>query len=404
MTASSAAATRPPAYKRVAFTERFAKHLDVRVRDTNSKSRPASAQEALWLAAKLRAANIAVADDDAILRVLAHNPEIVRLSLRDDGGEPGFLAYLPLRTKGLAALSAGCFDRRAPEPELLCTAGETPSALYLWCIYAPGHFLSAMSAIAAHFDGIAPDGATLFTSAATSPAARLFKSLGFRPATDHFPAAEPDVLVILRNAQESADNGKAGGAAAPGTTTRIAHAMEDVLKVFAIRAATYMNEQACPFDEEFDGNDFCAAHILGEIGGEPAGCIRIRFFSDFVKLERLAVRPEFRASSLAFRLVRAAIDYARAKGFRHVYGHARQDLVPFWARFGFREMPGRAVFGFSGVTYVEMGGPIDAAARPIGLHNTPYELIRPEGDWDRPGPLDPSAARAAAASHEKAAA
>ena len=271
-----------------------------------------------------------------------------------------------------------------------------------------------MSAIAAHFDDIAPKGVTLFTSAATSPAARLFKSLGFRPATDHFPAAEPDVLMILQaetaNAEPasaepvSAEPARGATVGDQATTTRVAHSMEDVLKVFAMRAATYMNEQSCPFAEEFDGNDFCAAHILGEIGGEPAGCIRVRFFGDFVKLERLAVRPEFRNSSLAFRLVRAAIDYARAKGFRQVYGHARQDLVPFWARFGFRAIPGREVFSFSGMSYVEMGGPITVAEKVIDLRNTPYELIRPEGEWDRPGPLDPSADRSRHASDKAVAA
>ena len=166
------------------------------------------------------------------------------------------------------------------------------------------------------------------------------------------------------------------------------------MKVFAIRAATYMNEQACPYEEEFDGNDFCAAHIIGEIGGEPAGCIRIRFFGGFAKLERLAVRPEFRKSSLAFRLVRAAIDYVRQKGFTHIYGHARADLVPFWSRFGFRPVLGRPSFIFSDVSYVEMEGAIVPAEHPIGLGHSPYELIRPEGAWDRPGPLDRSAGRA----------
>lgn len=173
------------------------------------------------------------------------------------------------------------------------------------------------------------------------------------------------------------------------TTTRLARTVEDTMKVFSIRAATYMADQSCPYDEEFDGNDFCAAHILGEIDGEPAGCIRVRFFADFVKFERLAVRREYRTSSLAFRLVRAAIDYARTKGFRQVYGHARHDLVDFWARFGFTVLPDRPRFSFSGVDYVEMGGEISAAATPVTLDQSPYVLIRPEGAWDKPGPLDP---------------
>ena len=179
-------------------------------------------------------------------------------------------------------------------------------------------------------------------------------------------------------------------------SVHLARNLDDLMKVFAIRAATYVADQACPYSEEFDGNDFCAAHLLGAVDGEPAGCIRVRFFGDFVKFERLAVRAEFRNSSLAFRLVRAAIDYASATGFRTVYGHARHDLVPFWSRFGFRAVEGRPVFRFSDVDYVEMRGDIAAAARPIDMDRSPYEIIRPEGAWDEPGPLDRSAERRAA--------
>ncbi len=365
-----------------------------------TRSRAVSVDEARFLARKLRHAVGATADDSALMRVLAHNPEIIRLAERPDGGEPGFVAYLPLRPEGLVALTEGRLDRRDPDTSLLCRAGEVPVALYMWCVYSPGNFIPAIAAIAAHFEEIAPGGVPLFTSAATAPAARLFASLGFQRAIDYYPQADDDVLVVFRNTP--APDGEGGPGNGPGgskrpkaaeATTRVSRTIEDVMKVFAIRAATYMNEQSCPYGEEFDGNDFCAAHIIGEIGGEPAGCIRIRFFGGFAKLERLAVRHEFRKSSLAFRLVRAAIDYVRQKGFTHIYGHARADLVPFWSRFGFRPIPGRPTFSFSEVDYVEMEGPIAPAADPIGLGRSPYELIRPEGAWDRPGPLDRSATR-----------
>jgi predicted GNAT family N-acyltransferase len=394
----------PASYKTVAFTDRFEKLVRMRGNRSMTRSRAVSTEEARFLARKLRHAVGATADDNALMRVLAHNPEIVRLAEREDGGEPGFVAYLPLRADGLVALTEGRLDRRNPDTALLCHAGETPVALYMWCVYSPGNFIPAIAAIAAHFEEIAPGGVPLFTSAATAPAARLFASLGFQRAIDYFPNADDDVLVVFRNTPTpdgeggpgaGPDGGPNGGSKvkAPETVTRVSRTIEDVMKVFAIRAATYMNEQSCPYDEEFDGNDFCAAHIIGEIGGEPAGCIRIRFFGGFAKLERLAVRPEFRKSSLAFRLVRAAIDYVRQKGFTHIYGHARADLVPFWSRFGFRPISGRPTFSFSDVDYVEMEGAIAPAANPIGLGHSPYELIRPEGAWDRPGPLDRSAGR-----------
>lgn len=396
-------APRQGSYKGVDFTERFDKLLQRRGYRSLVSSRAVSTDEARFLARKLRHAVGETADDAALLRVLAHNPQVIRLAERDDGGEPGFVAYLPLNTAGYAALIEGQLSRRAPVVDHLCRPGEAPVALYMWCVYAPGNFIPAIAAISAHFEEIAPEGVPLFTSAATAPAARLFASLGFVSATDHFPRIEPDILVVF--AKHGPPQTIAAGpetAAPPKTVTRVARNIDDLLKVFAIRSATYIADQACPYDEEFDGNDFCAAHVLGEIDGEPAGCIRIRFFADFVKFERLAVRPEFRKSSLAFRLVRAAIDYARIKGFRQMYGHARHDLVAFWSHFGFRPVPGRPVFDFSGVDYVEMVGDIAPAAQPIGLGHTPYELIRPEGAWDAPGPLDRSAVRKSLADQQAA--
>ena len=71
---------------------------------------------------------------------------------------------------------------------------------------------------------------------------------------------------------------------------RIARDPNDLMLVTAIRAAVYLAEQDCPIEEEFDGNDLVAAHFIGFIGGEPAACLRVRFFGEFAKLERLAVQ------------------------------------------------------------------------------------------------------------------
>jgi len=381
-------------YKSVAFTDRFDRLLRTRGHRQYSDSRAVSLEEVRFLTRKLRNALGDIASDDAVIRALSHNAEIIRLVEREDGKEPAFLAYLPLNAEGFVALASGALDRRNPDTRYLTRAGEAPVALYIWCLYSPGTFIPAIAAIAAHFASIAPNGVPLFTSAATPAAARLFESLGFGRARDHYPAAPDEILCVFRTGSQAAVPEPA-----PVMTTRVSRTIEDVMKVFSIRAATYMNEQACPYDEEFDGNDFCAAHILGEIDGEPAGCIRIRFFGDFVKIERLAVRPEFRSTTLAMKLARAAFDYARAKGFRKAYGHSRHDLVRFWSRFGFRPIPGRALFQFSDVDYVEIEAEIKPANDVIAIGRPPLEMIRPEGAWDVPGPLDRSALRGSKGEH-----
>ena len=174
---------------------------------------------------------------------------------------------------------------------------------------------------------------------------------------------------------------------------RIARDPNDLMLVTAIRAAVYLAEQDCPIEEEFDGNDLVAAHFIGFIGGEPAACLRVRFFGEFAKLERLAVRHQFRRSRISFKLVQASLDYIRRKGFKKAYGHAQDRLVNFWAHFGGRPMEGGRKVTFSDFSYTEMVFDIEPSPDAITLDSDPYVIIRPEGDWDRPGVLELSARR-----------
>ena len=176
-------------------------------------------------------------------------------------------------------------------------------------------------------------------------------------------------------------------------TVRIARDPNDLMTVFAIRSAVYLAEQDCPFEEEFDGNDLVAAHFLGFVGTEPAACLRVRFFGDFAKVERLAVRHQFRKSRVSFKLVQASVEYLKRKGFRKIYGQAQDRLVDFWAHFGAKPLPNQRPISFSDFSYTEMLLEIEPSADAITLDSDPYVIIRPEGEWDQPGVLDRSATR-----------
>ncbi len=165
--------------------------------------------------------------------------------------------------------------------------------------------------------------------------------------------------------------------------------------VTAIRSAVYLAEQDCPIEEEFDGNDLVAAHFIGFVGKEPAACLRVRFFGEFAKVERLAVRHQFRRSRVSFKLVQASVEYVRRKGFRKIYGQAQDRLVDFWAHFGAKPLGHNRKITFSDFSYTEMVLEIEPGPDAITLDSDPYVIIRPEGDWDRPGVLDLSSGRAA---------
>lgn len=173
----------------------------------------------------------------------------------------------------------------------------------------------------------------------------------------------------------------------------IVRTLTELMHAISVRSAVFMSEQDCPYQEEFDGNDFVATHLVAYKEREPVACLRVRFFADFAKIERLAVLHRHRKSRVSFKLVSTAIELARKKGYRRIYGHAQDRLVHFWAHFGARPIVGRPKLTFSDFSYTEMLLETDPATNAISLASDPYVIIRPEGEWDEPGILDYSASR-----------
>lgn len=176
-------------------------------------------------------------------------------------------------------------------------------------------------------------------------------------------------------------------------TIKIARTINDLMMVTSIRSAVYLAEQDCPYEEEFDGNDLVAAHFIAYFGKEPVACLRTRFFADFAKVERLAVRHQYRRSTVAFRLVRESVKFLKRKGYRRIYGQAQTRLVDFWGRFGAKPLRHNRPIVFSDFSYTEMVLDMEADPNAITMDSDPYVIIRPEGDWDSPGVLDNSYVR-----------
>jgi predicted GNAT family N-acyltransferase len=331
--------------------------------------------------------SLTLADEAVIQRLLAKNDKLLRIvRCRRVTGRTGLFAYLPLNDRGLAALLTSEFDGKSPDPSWICASGDRPQAVYIWLAYMPGMLASALSEIAKEFQLVSEQACTVFSRAANPGSRRVHNTMGFLPAKQFYPECNPELLVAFAE--------KSPASARPESRVYVARQLDDMMKIMAVRAATYLAEQFCTFDEEFDGNDFCATHFLGTIDGDAAGCIRVRFFAGFAKIERLAVRVEYRNSRLAYELVRAAIHHCRMKGYRTLYGHSRLDLTRFWRIFGFRERGDRESFSFANVRYVEMLLETEPSEQAVDLTAAPMVLIRPEGAWDRPGPLDRSPSEA----------
>ena len=334
-----------------------------------------------------------------VQRVVAHNPDCLwaisrrsRNSTKELCSE-GFVAFLMLNAAGFERLLNHTFDTSVPDLELLVAQNEKPAAIYVWALYAPGMIAGGIPLVFEKISSPLYKDVTLYARPVTDSGRRFLKTIGFVP--EHSKEGS-DIYTFSRGARIPAnpiyDTYHPGGVPKSVSVT-VAHSLDDILRIMSVRSAVFIGTQRCPYEEEFDGNDFAATHLLGYVGSEPAGCLRLRFFASFVKIERLAVRNEFRKSHLAFELVRAGIELGRVKGYRKFYGHAQKRLANFWGRFGFQPLKNGSEFAFSDFDYIEMVMETVQHPQAVDIGSDPYRIIRPEGRWHAPSVLERSAVR-----------
>ena len=173
--------------------------------------------------------------------------------------------------------------------------------------------------------------------------------------------------------------------------------LNDFMKVVAIRSAVFLAEQDCPYDEEFDQNDLSASHLIAYLRGEPVATLRIRYFANFAKIERVCVMKHVRGGALVKLMIETAVEMIGRKGYLHILGYIQKRLVPFWKQLGFLPRDAREAFRFSDYEYVECSRQLEPRADALTIDTDPYKLMRPEGDWDHESILDRSAMRPAVA-------
>lgn len=375
-------------FRSLGFSERVWKCLDRASRSALAIT-PGSKQDVFCLLEDAKD-SLHLANFDVIGGIIDHNPQVIQIvaSSGSEGGPlpRGLLAILPLNEAGFHAIATDAFSGLTPRTEWICRPGEQPEGLYVWLVYMPGSFGKLLNAIATAIAPLAAFPCPMFSRAVNSHSRRLQEQAGFIKARDIYPDASDELVVVLP--VQNMIPGKLPHK--PTTEIVLARNIEQIFQVFSVRAATYMAEQFCLYSEEFDGNDFVATHFLGTMDGDPAGCVRLRFFNGFAKLERLAVRAEYRHSRLAYQLVRTALDHCRKKGYTRILGHSRLDLVRFWRVFGFKQLENKPLFAFANVQYAEILLEMDAPIDAINVNINPMVILRPEGAWDQPGPFETS--------------
>jgi len=118
-------------------------------------------------------------------------------------------------------------------------------------------------------------------------------------------------------------------------TYKICESWDDVAKCIAVRSIVFCGEQHISYQLERDEHDASATHILCELEGEPVAAARLRFFNDYAKLERIAVRAPWRGQGLGHGLTQFLLDIAKQRGYTSFKLNAQAHLRDFYGTHGF---------------------------------------------------------------------
>ena len=200
-----------------------------------------------------------------------HNPDIFwaiarkdRFDINDPKGE-GFLAVLPLNHEGMRRLIDGRLNTKDPELCYVARQSERPAGIYVWAIHARGTLAAAIPLVLQKISSPLYQGVNLYSRPITKGGLRVLEPLGFHPGARYEELFAPHLQMFDR----SKDLPQVKVVPRDPVTVEVVRSMDEMARVIAIRGAIYMAEQRCPFDEEFDGNDFSATHLICNKDGEP---------------------------------------------------------------------------------------------------------------------------------------
>lgn len=120
-------------------------------------------------------------------------------------------------------------------------------------------------------------------------------------------------------------------------TIRWARGEEDLAGAIAIRELVFCREQGVTLEEEHDGFDAAALHVVARDpdGHEVIGTLRLLGDGETAKIGRVAVRRDWRRRGVALRMLELAIDRAVERGFTRARLAAQLDAIELYRRVGF---------------------------------------------------------------------
>lgn len=111
---------------------------------------------------------------------------------------------------------------------------------------------------------------------------------------------------------------------------------DSMVAINQIRTKVFQEEQGVSAELEFDGLDPGATHFLAYVHDQAVGTARIRAVDeDTVKIERLAVLPDYRKQGIGKQLMVSALSAIAQRGKFLVIVHAQAYVAQLYQQLGF---------------------------------------------------------------------
>jgi predicted GNAT family N-acyltransferase len=135
----------------------------------------------------------------------------------------------------------------------------------------------------------------------------------------------------------------------------------DLRGAVIVREEVFCGEQGVPKDEELDGLDDAALHVVAlEPDGPVVGTLRLLLVGDEAKIGRVAVKRPWRRRGIASRMLEMALAGARERGCARARLASQLQATRLYEAAGFTVES--EPFEEAGIPHVWMGRPLETSS------------------------------------------
>ncbi|PRX31841.1 putative GNAT family N-acyltransferase [Orenia metallireducens] len=111
---------------------------------------------------------------------------------------------------------------------------------------------------------------------------------------------------------------------------------KDLQRAFKLRREVFIGEQGVPAELELDEDDKRAIHFIVQTPEAVIGTCRLLLVNDnLAKVQRMAIKKEYRNKGVGSRLLSEVMDFAKKEGLEELLLHAQTHAVAFYKNNGF---------------------------------------------------------------------